>query len=99
MALSLVQNPTFHDHTHWIYRANRQERLPDRTYLICKRILDLSLLFFSAPLWLPLMGLIFLSIKIASPKNRVLFSQLRTGKGENVFRCSGFAPWLRTQKK
>ena len=80
MSLSLVDKPAFHDLS-WVYKAKPEERLPRSTYLVCKRLLDLTLLLLSMPAWLPLVGVIALLIKIESPGASVIFLQRRTGKG------------------
>jgi len=54
-----------------------------------KRILDLVCILLTAPLWLPLMGLISLTIKILSP-GPVLFRQERIGLGGRHFTCLKF---------
>jgi len=52
-----------------------------KTYLVLKRIMDLSIIFLSAPFWIPVLALVALAIKIDSPGAPVLFIQERTGKG------------------
>lgn len=54
-------------------------------YLTAKRIMDVTLVLLSAPLWLPLMMIVALAIRITSPGEPVIFKQCRTGKGGNRF--------------
>lgn len=54
-----------------------------------KRVLDLLLVFVSAPLWLPLMGIVALCVKLTSP-GRVLFKQKRYGKNKRFFQIYKF---------
>jgi len=66
----------------WIKKFDPEKRLlTGKTYLIIKRLMDLSLVLISLPLWLPLVGIIALIIRITSPGAPVIFKQLRTGKG------------------
>jgi lipopolysaccharide/colanic/teichoic acid biosynthesis glycosyltransferase len=70
----------------WINRFNPQKSaLRRRSYLITKRILDVSLVVLSLPFWLPVLALIALAIRITSPGAPVVFKQLRTGKGGRRF--------------
>jgi lipopolysaccharide/colanic/teichoic acid biosynthesis glycosyltransferase len=55
------------------------------TYLIAKRIMDVTLVLLSVPTWLPLMMIVALAIRITSPGESVIFKQCRTGKGGNRF--------------
>jgi lipopolysaccharide/colanic/teichoic acid biosynthesis glycosyltransferase len=66
----------------WIEKYPLQKNIPQkRTYLRAKRGWDIALVLLASPLWLPLIGLIALSLKISSPNDPVLFIQPRTGKG------------------
>jgi lipopolysaccharide/colanic/teichoic acid biosynthesis glycosyltransferase len=70
----------------WIYKFSPQKRtLTGNTYLIAKRIMDVTLVLLSVPLWLPVLGIVALSIRITSPGAPVVFKQLRTGKGGRRF--------------
>ena len=60
------------------------------TYLIAKRIMDIMLVLVSAPVWLPLLGVVALAILVTSPGEAVLFKQCRTGKGGNRFNMYKF---------
>jgi lipopolysaccharide/colanic/teichoic acid biosynthesis glycosyltransferase len=52
--------------------------------------MDLLLVILAAPLALPLLGLCALMIKLESPRDPVLFAQVRTGKGGRLFRMYKF---------
>lgn len=70
----------------WIKKFDPQKRiLKGRAYQFAKRAMDIILVVFSLPLWLPLIGIIALIIRITSPGAPVVFSQLRTGKGGRRF--------------
>lgn len=55
------------------------------SYLTAKRIMDVTLVLLSMPVWLPLMMIVALAIRITSPGEPVIFKQCRTGKGGNRF--------------
>jgi lipopolysaccharide/colanic/teichoic acid biosynthesis glycosyltransferase len=70
----------------WISSFDPQERsLGGDLYLSLKRLMDLTLVVMSMPLWLPMIVLIGLVIKITSPGAPVIFRQLRTGQGGRRF--------------
>jgi lipopolysaccharide/colanic/teichoic acid biosynthesis glycosyltransferase len=70
----------------WISSFDPQERsLSGDLYLTLKRIMDVSLVVMSMPLWLPLIAVIWLLIKLTSPGGPVVFKQLRTGQGGRRF--------------
>ncbi len=70
----------------WIDRFNPQRRsLTGDTYLFLKRIMDISLVLLSMPLWLPVLAIIAMVICLTSPGEPVIFKQLRTGKGGRRF--------------
>src|SRR5215217_3598279 len=70
----------------WIDRFNPQRRsLTGDTYLFVKRIMDVTLVFLSMPLWLPALAIIGLIVRITSPGAPLIFKQLRTGKGGRRF--------------
>lgn len=70
----------------WINSFDPQERsLSGDVYLTLKRLMDVTLVVSSMPLWLPLIGLIALLIRITSPGGPVIFKQLRTGQGGRRF--------------
>jgi len=70
----------------WIDRFDPQKRsLTGDMYLFIKRVMDLTLVILSMPLWVPALAIIGLVIRITSPGAPVIFKQLRTGKGGNRF--------------
>ena len=70
----------------WIDKFDPQRRaLTGDTYLFAKRIMDVTLVILSLPLWLLLLAVIALAIRITSPGAPVIFKQLRTGKGGRRF--------------
>jgi lipopolysaccharide/colanic/teichoic acid biosynthesis glycosyltransferase len=70
----------------WIKKFDPNKRfLRGHAYTLAKRIMDLFLVIFTMPLWLPLNGIIALIIRITSPGAPVIFKQLRTGKGGRRF--------------
>ena len=75
----------------WIDRFSpRRRTLTSRGYLIAKRIMDVTLVLLSLPVWLPILGMIALVIGITSPGAPVIFKQLRTGKGGRRFHMYKF---------
>ena len=75
----------------WIKKFDPQRRiLTGAAYFVTKRILDLSLVLITLPLWLPLNAIIALIIRITSPGAPVIFKQLRTGKGGRRFNMYKF---------
>ncbi len=75
----------------WLDAINPENRLlAGRAYLIAKRALDLLIVILSFPVVLPLLGLCALLIKLGSPRDPVLFTQVRTGKGGRVFKMYKF---------
>jgi lipopolysaccharide/colanic/teichoic acid biosynthesis glycosyltransferase len=75
----------------WIDRFSPQRRtLTGSAYRISKRIMDVTLVLLTLPLWLPVLGIIALVIGITSPGAPVIFKQLRTGKGGRRFQMYKF---------
>ena len=75
----------------WVKKFDPQKRvLTGAAYFVTKRILDLSIVLITLPLWLPLNGIIALIIRITSPGAPVIFKQLRTGKGGRRFNMYKF---------
>lgn len=75
----------------WLFALDPRKRIfTGQAYLRAKRIFDLTLTLASAPLWLPLIGLIALLIWTTSPGAPVIFTQLRTGKGGRRFKMYKF---------
>src|SRR5512132_446567 len=72
--------------TDWIKKFDPRKRiLTGQAYFLAKRIMDLSLVLMTLPLWLPLNAVIALIIRITSPGAPVVFKQFRTGKGGRRF--------------
>src|SRR5688500_14053723 len=75
----------------WIKKFDPQKRiLTGAAYFLVKRVLDLVLVVITLPFWLPLNAVIALIIRITSPGEPVLFTQLRTGKGGRRFHMYKF---------
>jgi lipopolysaccharide/colanic/teichoic acid biosynthesis glycosyltransferase len=70
----------------WIDGFDPQKRsLTGDAYLFIKRVMDITLVVLSMPLWVPALAIIGLVIRITSPGAPVIFKQLRTGKGGSRF--------------
>ncbi len=70
----------------WIHKFNPEERiLTGRSYLVAKRLFDLTVVFLTSPFWAPILLLIGLAIWIDSPGASVMFFQNRTGRGGKRF--------------
>ncbi len=70
----------------WIKKFDPRKRiLTGDAYMIAKRIMDLTLVLVTLPVWLPLIGLIALIIRVTSPGAPVMFKQMRTGRGGTRF--------------
>lgn len=54
------------------------------SYAVLKRCLDISIVLFFAPLWLPLCAVIALAVTISSP-GPIFFSHRRIGRGGSFF--------------
>ena len=75
----------------WIKKFDPQKRiLTGEAYFLVKRVLDLVLVVITLPFWLPLNAIIALIIRITSPGERVIFTQMRTGKGGRRFHMYKF---------
>jgi lipopolysaccharide/colanic/teichoic acid biosynthesis glycosyltransferase len=64
--------------------------LRGKAYRFAKRIMDIVVIFFGMPVWLPLMGVCALAIKLESWHDPVFFYQMRTGKGGQRFPMQKF---------
>lgn len=74
------------DQYSWINSFDPKKRIfVGRSYFFVKRLIDLTLVLLSAPLWLPLLVVLGVIIRITSPGAPVLFTQQRTGKGGKRF--------------
>ena len=75
----------------WIKKFDPQKRiLTGEAYFLIKRVLDLVLVVITIPFWLPLNAIIALIIRITSPGEPVIFTQMRTGKGGRRFHMYKF---------
>lgn len=75
----------------WIKKFDPQKRiLTGAAYFLVKRVLDFILVVITLPFWLPLNAVIALIIRITSPGEPVLFTQMRTGKGGRRFHMYKF---------
>jgi lipopolysaccharide/colanic/teichoic acid biosynthesis glycosyltransferase len=64
----------------WIMEFKPENRiLKGKIYARAKRLMDLIIVLGAAPFWLPIMGIIYLIIRITSPGAPVVFVQQRTG--------------------
>ncbi len=73
-------------HYPWLDRPTyARPILSARSYLIAKRIMDITLILAALPLVLPVMALCALLIKLEDPRGPVFFIQSRTGKGGRPF--------------
>ena len=75
----------------WINSFDPKKRIfTGRSYLLVKRMMDITLVIISAPFWIPALGLIALVITLTSPGAPSMFTQLRTGIGGKRFRMYKF---------
>ena len=70
----------------WLDRPiDARPALSASSYLIAKRIMDITLILLGLPLVLPIMVLCAILIKLEDPRGPVFFIQSRTGKGGRCF--------------
>jgi lipopolysaccharide/colanic/teichoic acid biosynthesis glycosyltransferase len=70
----------------WIMEFKPENRiLKGKLYLRVKRLMDLAVVVGSMPFWLPLVGLIYLIIRVTSPGAPAIFVQQRTGMNGRRF--------------
>ncbi len=75
----------------WIKKFDPKKRFfVGKSYLLVKRIFDLSLVLLSMPFWLPILLISAALIYITSPGAPVVFIQMRTGKGGKRFKMYKF---------
>lgn len=75
----------------WIRKFNPERRiLTGKSYLLAKRLFDLTSVILSSPFWAPLLFLIGLLIWVDSPGAPVVFFQNRTGRGGKRFQMYKF---------
>lgn len=91
METSVRMSPVMAIDYAWVRKFDPKKRLlTGLAYYSVKRVFDLFVTILSAPLWLPLIGVIALIIKITSPGAPAIFVQYRTGKGGQRFRMYKF---------
>lgn len=70
----------------WVKNFDPRKRLfTGKSYSIIKRIMDLAIIFFLAPFWIPVMILIILMIFIDAPGAPVIYTNKRAGRGGKPF--------------
>ncbi len=66
----------------WIKKFDPRKRiLTGDAYLFFKRLMDLTLVLGTAPLWVPMLAVVAFLIWVTSPGAAVVFKQMRTGRG------------------
>ncbi|NJN68367.1 MAG: sugar transferase [Chloroflexaceae bacterium] len=79
------------DQYRWFQEVNPEQCvLRGRSYLIAKRVMDITLAVISLPFIVPFMLLCIVLLKMESPRAPVFFSQWRTGQGGRRFRLYKF---------
>ena len=83
----------------WIIKFSpRRRSLTGDFYQVAKRIMDLTLVLLSMPLWAPVLAIIGLIVQITSPGAPAMFKQCRTVLGARFLSTSWatkVATWLR----
>lgn len=75
----------------WVKKYDPKKRLlVGKNYIRVKRIMDLTLVIGSSPIWLLVIGLAALAVLIESPGAPVFFTQIRTGRGGKLYRMYKF---------
>jgi lipopolysaccharide/colanic/teichoic acid biosynthesis glycosyltransferase len=70
----------------WIMEFKPENRiLKGKVYLRVKRLMDLAIVVGTMPVWYPLMGVIYLIIRVTSPGAPAIFVQQRTGMNGRRF--------------
>jgi lipopolysaccharide/colanic/teichoic acid biosynthesis glycosyltransferase len=83
----------------WVKKFNPKKRImTGRAYYIAKRIMDLSIVLLSSPLWVPIMLIVSLAVVVTS-STPVFFVQLRTGKGGKRFRMYKFRSMVKNAEQ
>lgn len=84
----------------WIRKFNPSKPIVHgKSYMRIKRIMDLTLIFLSAPLWMPVMLLTGLSIFITSPGAPVIYASRRIGRGGKAFKFFKFRTMVPNAKE
>jgi lipopolysaccharide/colanic/teichoic acid biosynthesis glycosyltransferase len=75
----------------WVRQFDPRKRLvTGNAYFRAKRLMDITLVVATSPLWLLVIALVSVLIMITSPGAPVIFTQLRTGKGGVRFKMYKF---------
>lgn len=83
----------------WIKKFNPNKRtLTGRSYFVAKRVMDLSIVLVSAPVWLPVMAVTALLIWITDSRP-IFFTQFRTGKGGRRFKMYKFRTMVKNAEE
>lgn len=70
----------------WLDKFHQEKPfLHGRSYLLAKRLMDLSIVIATMPVWLPTFVLIYVVIWASNPGAPVIFTQKRTGKNGSRF--------------
>jgi lipopolysaccharide/colanic/teichoic acid biosynthesis glycosyltransferase len=70
----------------WVKKFNPNKRwFAGNDYLRAKRIMDLLIIFLSAPFWIPVLAVIALLIFVTSPGAPVIYTNKRAGRGGRLF--------------
>ncbi len=84
-------NPTHLMQHEWFKAFDPKKRLlTGSSYLVAKRLFDLTMVVVTSPVWFLLLLLIALIIRITSPGAPAIFTQMRTGRGGKRFRMYKF---------
>ncbi|MEJ2487445.1 MAG: sugar transferase [Anaerolineales bacterium] len=76
--------------TDFSWLGNITPIISGRAYPWIKRFLDILITLIFSPIWVPLIGLIYILIKIESPAGPAFFIQDRTGKNGRRFKLYKF---------
>ena len=75
----------------WIKKFDpRRRTLTGSNYLRAKRTFDLIVVLIASPFWIPVFVVIAVLIRITSPGEPAIFTQLRTGRGGRRFHMYKF---------
>lgn len=99
----LISEPSLSFLPNWINCINPEKRiLRGLKYTITKRVMDVTLILVTLPIWFPILAICAFIIKLSSPHDYVFFSQYRIGKDGHTFRMYKFRtmfPNAEEQKK
>ena len=70
----------------WVKKFDPNKRwFVGKSYLMMKRIVDLTIIFFLSPFWIPVMLFIIFFIFISSPGAPIIYTNKRAGRGGKSF--------------